>query len=1624
MALRADPNLRVPPPALRGAGNGVARGVKEEQAAYEQYRADLLTRYEKELTHLGGQGAAQVATWTRKRLWAQLLLGSRLNPERLAQLKQQFPGQAAEIDAVAGELTQQAAALAVRAKNANPPDRENLTWPAINAVAATLAAQNQAGPAARQQTAVDLIAKFRLTKAENYAAIEGSIPGIYQEARSLSSEIKPEELGLIRLELLSLPLADTNRVTYVRNLAIELQGLITTDGKAIRGQVHNAAGPANVPFVARYLNGYWKADAQGRHPGADAISVLMLARDRAQGGDLEGAKLVFGTVKKHFQGYAEFAELVKGIDNGQGAAAAFDNFVQRNLKVTGLELDPTRLVTMDDGRRVPDPIQAEVKTLIRAIDDKNPQAAQQSAATIHAGLQGTHQAQFQGVLNACANWVANAANPAHLQAVVTAMSGWGNAVEVPRLERIQERLTKADGTPLAPESLAKIGQALDHLAAGRMPEFKQSWTPMIQALAGSALQAGLNQYTQHMAAQYTSANYVSWIRPQLTPLMTNNLQVQAGQNPVEVFSRLNTLFREISELYDAKADIAKLEHNFPIDAPPSLRLPLFQAIRALRNEDSVGAALSISEARVALREIVAPSGGPQSHVVADQLTQRLVPIQGELNALAQLVKTGAAAALVQLDEILSKYATGANAKRSISVVEALGENGRKEQLPPAGLKALNELLEHIQLGRWEGAINTWPGASVHLAAYSSFPLLAQAIHALSVGQPAGQALQLVDEFLQNHGAQRALVPGNVPMPERLRPDRQGVVQQLGPLFACLEKCRANDLAGARAAMAGLRIYAQYPNHATTLALAVAKAPQAASATALVPYLEEFLLGNLPVTGEQVLQSFRLPDGTRPDDATLQLLLQLKDLIEAKDHQIGKDRLPLIQLDGVLEQISTNLLANLGERFGNLQTAQVGEALLTLRAAIDSAIASGLEEVNVAGGGATKLLPFSPAKAEGASLRTLREQLDKLLSKEITNADLPAIQSLASGASERVWYVYQQLQSLFGPRLAKAQAQKAVSDPAFVDNLLKSGPFTHLKSIADTVNVWAGEQVGKEFEAGVAIQNPVGLRVMTPGRAVLNRVVIAESIEKLPKKCVLDEGTLLVLGTVGNENISVAGSVVVDRAPGDGAGAGGQLSHIFVWTRNTGVAGATFNGATEALKPFLKAAEDGKELYLETGDQGFRLTTVEEAVARRWMRADEKEALRPSVNSFVRFMTPVDGALVVDPESMHLSRKAEGKPLLMIDLAHPLLRFDGLGAQPASFAELLAAGPNGRFADSLVGPKAGTLARLRQALNWAAVIGPGHTMPFGQVQGLLERTGITDELRRLEPSLGKGQRDFWASRFMTEAAYRRDQCDKIQAVYRERLSAHLLEPDGAGGVRPSAAAIAEILTPLKANPELVLPDGRLKPLIARSTSNAEDAPDFNAAGKHRTIANVTNDTEVVKAAIEVMTSLWNYEAVENRRIFGVDSRLAAMSVLFQPMEDAQVSGVLVTTDDLQGKPNTHTYQAVRGLFGAVHGAAQPQLSRLENGVGRPEIDYAAKAMVVMDPAGGTKEVPVDPAAAPGPLLTAAQEKQLYTYANQIKKHFNEVLFPGRNLDVDIEFMVVGGAVKITQARPLPRPRTVG
>src|SRR6185295_8485295 len=200
------------------------------------------------------------------------------------------------------------------------------------------------------------------------------------------------------------------------------------------------------------------------------------------------------------------------------------------------------------------------------------------------------------------------------------------------------------------------------------------------------------------------------------------------------------------------------------------------------------------------------------------------------------------------------------------------------------------------------------------------------------------------------------------------------------------------------------------------------------------------------------------------------------------------------------------------------------------------------------------------------------------------------------------------------------------------------------------------------------------------------------------------------------------------------------------------------------------------------------------------------------------------------------------------------------------------------------------------------------------------------------------------------------------------------------------------------------------LFARSSTNAEDLPNFSGAGLYSTVPNVRTDEQLMDAIKTVWASVWNYEAYEARESFGMNHFGVYPAVLIQEGIDADSAGVAITTDPFDTADSGAIYiNAKRGLgIKVVEGRRMAEQAIYRPLLGTIQVLTRSDedTMLAFDERGGVKEVTIEQQRR---VLTDPMMKRLANASLQIKR-----LFGGR--DQDIEWLYRRGQLYIVQSRP--------
>lgn len=302
-----------------------------------------------------------------------------------------------------------------------------------------------------------------------------------------------------------------------------------------------------------------------------------------------------------------------------------------------------------------------------------------------------------------------------------------------------------------------------------------------------------------------------------------------------------------------------------------------------------------------------------------------------------------------------------------------------------------------------------------------------------------------------------------------------------------------------------------------------------------------------------------------------------------------------------------------------------------------------------------------------------------------------------------------------------------------------------------------------------------------------------------------------------------------------------------------------------------------------------------------------------------------------------------------------------------------------------GAKSANLGALAHAALPGLSVPPGFTLPFAAYKEFLDDNALLPAITALlnDPRLPH------------DPLYRRQ---KLTALRARMQAGHV-------SARLQAAVQARVRAGYAG-----------QGLFVRSSTNAEDLPDFVGAGLYTTVPNVRGEAALIEAIKTVWASVWNLEAFDARTRAGIDHRKVYMAVLIQLGINAESAGVLITTDPFNPANKGAVYvSAKRGLgIKVVDGVkvAEQLLYRPATNAVRVLTRSGEDTLLEFGAKGGVKETAI---VGPRAVLTDDVVHRLSRAALAIK-----AVFGGRNQD--IEWAYAGGTVYIVQSRPFVDPKT--
>jgi rifampicin phosphotransferase len=197
---------------------------------------------------------------------------------------------------------------------------------------------------------------------------------------------------------------------------------------------------------------------------------------------------------------------------------------------------------------------------------------------------------------------------------------------------------------------------------------------------------------------------------------------------------------------------------------------------------------------------------------------------------------------------------------------------------------------------------------------------------------------------------------------------------------------------------------------------------------------------------------------------------------------------------------------------------------------------------------------------------------------------------------------------------------------------------------------------------------------------------------------------------------------------------------------------------------------------------------------------------------------------------------------------------------------------------------------------------------------------------------------------------------------------------------------------------------------RSSATAEDRPAASFAGLQDTYLNVVGPAAVRRHVSRCWASLFTERAVTYRLRNGLGHREIQMAVVVQRMVFPQAAGVCFTADPVTSDRTVVCIEACFGLGEAlVAGRVNADVYQVRDGEVAARSVAAKRLAVHAWPAGGTREVAIEPDRQAQPVLADAQIVRLARLARRIEAHFGH--------PQDIEWCLAGGGFQVVQCRPV-------
>ncbi len=206
----------------------------------------------------------------------------------------------------------------------------------------------------------------------------------------------------------------------------------------------------------------------------------------------------------------------------------------------------------------------------------------------------------------------------------------------------------------------------------------------------------------------------------------------------------------------------------------------------------------------------------------------------------------------------------------------------------------------------------------------------------------------------------------------------------------------------------------------------------------------------------------------------------------------------------------------------------------------------------------------------------------------------------------------------------------------------------------------------------------------------------------------------------------------------------------------------------------------------------------------------------------------------------------------------------------------------------------------------------------------------------------------------------------------------------------------------------------KPVFVRSSSNAEDLPNFSGAGLYSSVPNVREEAKIIEAVKTVWASLWNFAGYEARVRNYVSQSDVYMSAFIQTGIDMDRGGVMITKDPFDDRNKNAVYiSAVCGhntKVTANDGVPEQVLFNPKSNSVIVMTLSQQKGALRFGENGDLKETGDVCAGAKKRVLTDIQARNLAKAAINIRTAF------GGKKEQDIEWGILNGRIYVVQSRP--------